>query len=158
MVKIGVVADDFTGTASSGMMMAKAQVETGLFFDAASLDAFEYTDRLEAVYVSSNSRFLPPEDAKKIVRESAEALKKAGAQYYSKKIDTTLRGGIGYEVDAMLDFLGEDSMAVVVTAMPPSKRICIGGYYAYRWRYDGKGVQKNRGCLYQGRRQYCSTG
>lgn len=95
MVKIGVVADDFTGTASSGMMMAKAQVETGLFFDAASLDAFEYTDRLEAVYVSSNSRFLPPEDAKKIVRESAEALKKAGTQYYSKKIDTTLRGGIG---------------------------------------------------------------
>ena len=89
MVKIGVVADDFTGTASSGMMMAKAQVETGLFFDAASLDAFEYTDRLEAVYVSSNSRFLPPEDAKKIVRESAEALKKAGAQYYSKKIETT---------------------------------------------------------------------
>lgn len=128
MVKIGVVADDFTGTASSGMMMAKAQVETGLFFDAASFDTFEYTDRLEAVYVSSNSRFLPPEDAKKIVRESAEALKKAGAQYYSKKIDTTLRGGIGYEVDAMLDFLGEDSMAVVVTAMPPSKRICIGGY------------------------------
>ena len=49
MVKIGVVADDFTGTASSGMMMAKAQVETGLFFDAASLDAFEDTDRLEAV-------------------------------------------------------------------------------------------------------------
>ena len=49
MVKIGVVADDFTGTASSGMMMAKAQVETGLFFDAASLDAFEDTDRLEAL-------------------------------------------------------------------------------------------------------------
>lgn len=37
MVKIGVVADDFTGTASSGMMMAKAQVETGLFFDAATV-------------------------------------------------------------------------------------------------------------------------
>lgn len=128
MVKIGVVADDFTGTASSGMMMAKAQVETGLFFDAASLDSFADTDRLEAVYVSSNSRCVPPQEAKKMVRESAEALKKVGARYFSKKIDTTLRGGIGYEIDEMLDFLGEDAIAVVVTAMPPSKRICIGGY------------------------------
>lgn len=109
MAKIGVVADDFTGTASSGMMMAKAQVETGLFFDAQSLEEFTQADRLEAVYVSSNSRCLTPEEAKSIVRQTAEALKKNGAIYYSKKIDTTLRGGIGYETDAMLKFLGDEA-------------------------------------------------
>lgn len=39
-----------------------------------------------------------------------------------------MRGGIGHEVDAMLDVLGEDVVAVMVTSMPPSRRICVGGY------------------------------
>lgn len=39
-----------------------------------------------------------------------------------------LRGGIGIEIDAMLDTLDDDMIAVMVTAMPRSRRICIGGY------------------------------
>lgn len=128
MAIIGVVADDFTGTASSGMMMAKAQVETGLFFDAEYVEKFENTDRLQAIYVSTNSRALSAKEAYESVYSATEILSKSGAKFYSKKIDTTLRGGIGYEIDAMLDFMGEDAIAVVVTAMPPSNRICVNGY------------------------------
>lgn len=128
MAIIGVVADDFTGTASSGMLMAKAQVETGLFFDAAHVEMFENRKSLEAIYVSTNSRALPKKEAYKLVKEASEVLSEAGVQYFSKKIDTTMRGGIGCEIDAMLDFLGDDAVAVMVTAMPPSRRICVGGY------------------------------
>lgn len=128
MAIIGVVADDFTGTASAGVFVAKSQARTGLFFDAQSVENFQDADRLDAVYVSSNSRHLKPETAYKEVASTTAALKKLGARYFSKKIDTTLRGGIGTEIDAMLDLLGEDAIAVMVTAMPPSKRICVGGY------------------------------
>ncbi|XCP84654.1 four-carbon acid sugar kinase family protein [Roseburia hominis] len=128
MAVIGVVADDFTGTASSGMLMAKAQVETGLFFDAQKVEEFNGTDQLQAVYVSSNSRCLPPDSAYAEVEKAVKVLEKIGVQYFSKKIDTTLRGGIGYEIDAMLDNLGEETVAVMVTAMPQSKRVCVGGY------------------------------
>ena len=83
---------------------------------------------LEAIYVSTSSRALPPENAYEEVKKATLALKKAGARYFSKKIDTTMRGGIGHEVDAMLDVLGEDVVAVMVTSMPPSRRICVGGY------------------------------
>lgn len=128
MAVIGVVADDFTGTASSGMLMAKAQVETGLFFDAQKVEEFSSVERLGAVYVSSNSRCLPPDKAYAEVEKTVKVLGKIGVRYFSKKIDTTLRGGIGYEIDAMLDFLGEEAVAVMVTAMPQSRRVCVGGY------------------------------
>lgn len=51
-----------------------------------------------------------------------------GVKYFSKRIDTTLRGGVGVEIDAMLDQLNEDAIAVVVPAMPQSRRILVGGY------------------------------
>lgn len=128
MAIIGVVADDFTGTASAGVLVAKSQARTGLFFDAKAVENFHDADRLDAVYVSSNSRHLKPEAAYQKVASTTSALKKLGVQYFSKKIDTTLRGGIGSEIDAMLDSLGEDAVAVMVSAMPQSKRICVGGY------------------------------
>lgn len=128
MAVIGAVTDDFTGAASAGMIMAKARVKTGLFFDSAMVIDAEETKNLEAIYVSTNSRALPPEEAYKEVRKATEVLKQCGVKYFSKKIDTTLRGGIGYEADAMLDVLGENTVAVMVTAMPPSRRICVGGY------------------------------
>ena len=128
MAVIGVVTDDFTGTASAGMLMAKAHVETGLFFDDAQMKGFKELDQLEAVYVSTNSRHLSAEDAYQVVSRTVKTLAGMGVKYFSKKIDTTLRGGIGYEIDAMLDYLGEGAFAVMVTAMPPSKRICVGGY------------------------------
>lgn len=36
--------------------------------------------------------------------------------------------GIGPEIDAMLDQLDEDAVAIVVPAMPQSRRILVGGY------------------------------
>lgn len=128
MAVIGAVTDDFTGAASAGMMMAKARVKTGLFFDSDMVMQTQEARELEAIYVSSNSRPLPPQEAYAKVKDATEVLKKCGVKYFSKKIDTTLRGGIGCEVDAMLDSLGENTVAVMVTAMPPSRRICIGGY------------------------------
>ena len=50
-----------------------------------------------------------------------------GVKHFQKRIDTTLRGGIGVEIDAMLDQL-DDTVAVVVPAMPQSRRILVGGY------------------------------
>lgn len=125
---IGAVTDDFTGTASAGVLVAKSQAKTGLFFDAEAVERFQEADRLEAIFVSSNSRHLKPAEAYREVCKTTEALKQMGVTCFSKKIDTTLRGGIGYEIDAMLDCLEEDMIAVMVTAMPQSRRICVGGF------------------------------
>lgn len=128
MAIIGAVTDDFTGAASAGVLVAKCQAKTGLFFDAEAVKNFEEADRLDAIYVSSNSRHLLPNEAHAAVEKATCELQRMGIQYFSKKIDTTLRGGIGYEIDAMLQCLGKDTIAVMVTAMPQSRRICVGGY------------------------------
>lgn len=128
MANIGAVTDDFTGTASAGVLVARTGAKTGLFFDADAVKNFKDSDRLDAVYVSSNSRHLPPQTAYEEVRKTTIELQNMGIKYLSKKIDTTMRGGIGFEIDAMLECMGDDSIAVMVTAMPPSRRICVGGF------------------------------
>ena len=83
---------------------------------------------MDAILVSSNSRPLPADEAYEKVKSATLALKRMGVKYFSKRIDTTLRGGVGVEIDAMLDQIGEDAVAVVVPAMPQSRRILVGGY------------------------------
>lgn len=122
----GTIADDFTGTASAGSMLAKKGVKTGLFCDLRSdTPAGEY----EAVFVSSNTRNLTHELAYKKVSDLTRVLKETGVKYFSKKIDSTLRGQIGAETDAMLDILGEEYIAVMVPALPEAKRVMAGGCF-----------------------------
>lgn len=78
--------------------------------------------------VSSNSRALPRNEAYDKVKSATLALQRMGVKYFTKRIDTTLRGGVGIEVDAMLDCMGEDAVAVVVPAMPQSRRVLVGGF------------------------------
>ena len=128
MAKIGVVADDLTGATTTGVLLARSKAKTAVFFDDAAAAKYEGIGDLDAVLISSNSRPLPKEDAYQRVSKATAVLKNAGVQYFSKRIDTTLRGGIGTEIDAMLDALGEDAVAVMVPAMPQSRRIVVGGY------------------------------
>ncbi|MCH4072497.1 four-carbon acid sugar kinase family protein [Pseudoramibacter sp.] len=128
MAKIGVVADDLTGATTTGVLLARSKAKTAVFFDDAAAANYEGLSDLDAVLISSNSRPLPKKDAYQRVSKATAVLKNAGVKYFSKRIDTTLRGGIGTEIDAMLDTLGEDTVAMVVPAMPQSRRILVGGY------------------------------
>jgi uncharacterized protein YgbK (DUF1537 family) len=125
MCKIGIVADDLTGATTVGVLLAKAGVTTAAFFDEKYLD--EAKDH-KSIVISTDSRALLKADAQKKVKSAVRALKGQGAIHFSKRIDTTLRGGIGYEVDAMLEELAPDTVAVMVPAMPQSRRIVVGGY------------------------------
>jgi len=125
MCKIGIVADDLTGATTVGVLLAKAGVSTAAFFDESDLTK----DRgHHAVVLSTDSRALPKIEAQEKVKSAVRSLKEKGAIYFSKRIDTTLRGGIGAEVDAMLDELAPDTIAVMVPSMPQSNRIIVGGY------------------------------
>lgn len=124
--KLGIVADDLTGATTVGVLLARSGVKTAAFFNT---DSFLASDsEWQAMVISSDSRPLPKAEAQQRVRNATQALKDRGASYFTKRVDTTLRGGIGYEIDAMLDVLPEETVAVVVPAMPQSRRILVGGY------------------------------
>lgn len=128
MPMIGVVADDLTGATTTGVLLARSQARTAVFFNVEAAANAESVERLDAVIISSNSRPLPANEAYEKVKEATGALQQMGVTYFQKRTDTTMRGGIGVEIDAMLDQLSPDTVAVVVPAMPQSRRILVGGY------------------------------
>lgn len=125
---IGAVADDLTGATTTGVLLARSKARTAVFFNEEAAEKADELDALDAVLISSNSRALPAAEAYEKVKSATQALKRMGVKYFTKRIDTTMRGGVGIEVDAMLDQLNENTVAVVVPAMPQSKRILVGGY------------------------------
>lgn len=128
MPLIGAVADDLTGATTTGVLLARSKARTAVFFNEEAAEQAKHAESLDAILVSSNSRALPSEEAYEKVKSATNALKRMGVKYYTKRIDTTLRGGIGVEIDAMLDQMKKGTIAVVVPAMPQSKRILVGGY------------------------------
>ena len=125
---IGAVADDLTGATTTGVLLARSKARTAVFFNEEVAEKAEGLDALDAILISSNSRALPANEAYTKVKLATMALKRMGVKYFTKRIDTTLRGGVGVEIDAMLDTLGDAAIAVVVPAMPQSRRILVGGY------------------------------
>ena len=131
MAYLGIVADDLTGATTTGVLLARSGVKTKVYFHEEAVnkttDASE-KDAEGAIVISSNSRAYKPEKAYETVKFATEVLIGQGCRYFQKRIDTTMRGGIGTEIDAMLSVMGENTVAVVVPAMPKSRRILVGGY------------------------------
>ncbi len=126
--RIGIVADDLTGATTVGALIAREGVAATVLFDADSVASGPIGDDVGAVIVSTDSRAMEPEVAFHRVRRATEELQRIGVGRFSKRIDTTSRGAIGPEVEGMLTALGEDFCAIVVPAMPQSRRIVVGGY------------------------------
>jgi len=128
MPLIGAVADDLTGATTTGVLLARSKAKTAVFFNEEAAEKADGAESLEAILISSNSRPLPSEEAYAKVRSATQALKRMGVRYFTKRTDTTMRGGIGVEINAMMEVIKEDVVAVVVPAMPQSRRILVGGF------------------------------
>ena len=102
---IGSVADDLTGATTTGVLLARSKARTAVFFNVEAAQKGEGVEELDAILISSNSRALPANEAYGKVKAATDALKEMGVKYFQKRIDTTLRGGVGVEIDAMLDQL-----------------------------------------------------
>ena len=127
MATLGIVADDVTGATTVGALIAREGVEASVYFNHRTLEEDTRGDE-EVLITSTDSRPMEPEVAFGRVQRATRSLMRLGARQFSKRIDTTCRGGIGPEVEGMLTALGEDHVAVIVPAMPQSKRIVVGGY------------------------------
>lgn len=127
MSLLGIVADDLTGATTVGALIAREGVQATVLFDPRYIDEVE-APADGALIVSTDSRAMEPEVAFARVHRATQALVKRGVRQFSKRTDTTLRGGVGPEVEGMLAALPDDYVAIIVPAMPQSKRIVVGGY------------------------------
>lgn len=124
-MKLGVIADDLTGAADTGVQFRKWGFSVGVQI---GLDALgSGPQRAEIIVVDTESRFDPPEEAYAKVREAAENLVSAGVDRIYKKVDSTLRGNLGAELDAAMDASGAD-MAFMAPAYPANGRTTVDGH------------------------------
>lgn len=117
-MKLAVVADDLTGAMDTGVQFAKCGLQAVLMLaqrDLASADA---------LVVSTDSRGVTATEA--YSRSKALGCQLAERIVY-KKIDSTMRGNIGPELEGLLDGLGL-LRALVTPAFPPAGRTVVDGY------------------------------
>lgn len=133
-MRIAVIADDLTGANATGVRLSKQGFSTATIVRGSPLPE-EYYD---AVCLDTDSRYQTPGEAKNRVEEALGMTKNEGAQIFCKRVDSTLRGNIGTEIDVFLNGLGPETTALIVPAFPDSGRCTVGGFLLV----EGKPLQE----------------
>jgi uncharacterized protein YgbK (DUF1537 family) len=117
-----VIADDLTGAMDTGHAFATRGYPTTV---AVHADADGIAPETTVLVINTDSRYLPAGDAREVV---ARAVTAHPAAVIYKKIDSTLRGNLAVEIEAVLDTSGTDC-ALVAPAFPAHSRITACGYH-----------------------------
>ena len=126
MLKLLIVADDFTGALDTGVQFASlgasAKVVTSPYCDSSQLDG------LDVLIFDAESRHTDPAIAYKKVYNFVKSAAAFGVEHVYKKTDSGLRGNIGAELAGAMDALGVSSTAFI-PAFPAMNRVTKGGIH-----------------------------
>ncbi len=116
--EVVVIADDFTGANDAGVSLALSGKKVSVAFQT------PFTGDTDALVINSDSRALrASEAAEKLTRYAAEI---DAATWLVKKIDSTLRGNPGAEIEALLRISGQ-RQAIIAPAFPAAGRTTQNG-------------------------------
>lgn len=124
MLKIAIIADDLTGANDSGVQLAKSGMSTSVIMELKD----EAITGQDAVVVDTDSRSMPAGEAYERVKEAAQFFQRNRFDTIYKKLDSTLRGNLGIELDAIYDTLHPDFI-IIAPAFPMNGRITLNGFH-----------------------------
>lgn len=131
MPKLVIIADDLTGANDAGVQFAKYGMKVQVLLGD-STERTSATADVDVMVLDTDSRAVAPEIAFARVQAASRLVKSAAGQSRSplifKKVDSTLRGNLGPEIDAALAEFGF-GWAAVVPAFPVNGRITVGGWH-----------------------------
>ena len=126
---IGVIADDLTGAAELGAVGLRHGLRAEIMLNGPDgLDG-----QADLICVNTDSRSCPPLEAGQRAADAAEWLRRAGAKWIYKKVDSVLRGQVTAEVESVMKQLSLPR-AFLVPANPSLGRTIRGGQYFVRGR------------------------
>lgn len=128
MLKLALIADDLTGANDAGVQFAKQGLKVQVFLS--ELEEVRGFYQTEVMVLDTDSRAAPADQAYERVRKAGRVIRAAAVPQplVFKKIDSTLRGNLGVEIDAAMDEFGF-AWAAVVPAFPVNGRITVGGWH-----------------------------
>ena len=128
MLKLAVIADDLTGANDAGVQFAKQGLTVQVVLDE-FVDG-ESCGQPDVLVLDTDSRATQPEQAYERVRGTGKVIRSLSDRrpLIFKKMDSTLRGNPGREIDAAMDEF-ELEWAAVAPAFPANGRITVGGWH-----------------------------
>ena len=127
MIRLLILADDFTGGLDTGVQFASRGISTCVITDPKADYAAE-AGECEVLVVVAETRHLAPEAAYDAVYAAAGKGAALGIPYIYKKTDSALRGNIGAELTAAMKACGAETLPFI-PALPGMKRVTRGGVH-----------------------------
>lgn len=127
MVRLFIIADDFTGALDTGVQFAVRGTETRVVTDP-DYDVSQTGAEVRVLVLDAETRHLEPEAAYRVVFRAVQSALAAGFTHIYKKTDSALRGNIGAELTAVIDAAGADRLAFL-PALPKMNRTTRGGVH-----------------------------
>lgn len=127
MPEVVIIADDLTGANATSVLIARQGYKSGTFLNLDNYSEEEHKD-FDVISISTDSRAVEDRVAYNRVKKVVNFFGNKDIKLISKRIDSTVRGNIGAEIDAVLDNLPGDNIAIMVPAFPSSERVTIGGF------------------------------
>ncbi len=123
-MRIGIIADDLTGANDTGVQFTRIGLSTTVLLD---LNSRPSCDR-EVVVLDTDSRSSSREEAYQQVHEVCDYIKQQEKvpEIIYKKIDSTLRGNLGVEWDAVYQAFQPDFI-VIAPSYPKAGRVLRNG-------------------------------
>ncbi len=118
MMDVLILADDLTGALDTASQFGRGS------FVALNLEIAGYG--WKCVSLSTDTRLVPPTEAERRVREVLEAaLELASPRYLYKKVDSTMRGNVGAELNPFISML--ETSLPFTPAYPEQGRTVLNG-------------------------------
>ena len=128
-----VIADDLTGANATGVLMRKQGLSAFvcLYTDGKTTEDMnelnlDMQSNFDTVIYTTDSRNIEKSEAYSRVKTVCKSFKATENIHFSKRIDSTLRGNIKAELDAMCEIFTEHCI-LVMPAFPGAGRYCING-------------------------------
>lgn len=120
MVKLLIIADDFTGALDTGIQFAKRGIETQVF-TGTKLDRDSISEKTQVLVIDSETRPVSADEAYTAVKKVVCQAVQMGIKAFYKKTDSALRGNLGSELAAVLD--GTEARRICfIPALPDAGR------------------------------------
>ncbi|MFW5894620.1 MAG: four-carbon acid sugar kinase family protein [Bacillota bacterium] len=123
MLKTLIVADDNTGANASAILLKDLNFST---LSLINHEEAKVVKGYDGIAVGTDSRATDAQTAYERVSHVLKGFKDENPLVLNKRIDSTLRGNLGSELNAFKDAFPERKIAIV-PSFPKSNRTCIGG-------------------------------
>jgi uncharacterized protein YgbK (DUF1537 family) len=125
MVKLLILADDFTGALDTGVQFSGKGIRTQVVVSGHWVKPDSDCD---VMVIDVETRHVPKEKAYEIVYDVCQQAVKYGIRCFYKKTDSALRGNVGSELQAAADAVFGKNI-VFVPAFPAMRRITVDGVH-----------------------------